>query len=98
MKNNFGDRLKAYAKENNYTQETLGKLLNVTKGYISSIMNNKKQPSKGILNQLSIISGKSESWWINGKDETENLDALNNLLDCLITSGEIKKMVVWMKR
>jgi hypothetical protein len=37
------------------------------------------------------MSGKSEYWWLNGKDEDDNLNAFNELLNTLISSGSIRK-------
>lgn len=89
--NDFVERLKTYLKDNNIKQSYLCEKFGYTRGYVSAIVNNKKAPSKNFIKNLSEISGKSENWWLTGKEEYDNLDSLNALLNTLIETGNINE-------
>lgn len=89
---NFLERLNTYMKENNIKQIDIRKrnpLL--SKGYISMVVNGKRQPNTEFLNSLSELSGKSINWWLHGAENYDNLYSLNELIDFFIDNGSIDK-------
>lgn len=89
----FINRLKKYMLENDMKQIDIVKNSKgvITKGYMSMVVNGKREPNKELLEVLSSMSGKSINWWMNGKDEYDNLDSLNSLLNYFIKDGSIKE-------
>lgn len=89
---NFLERLKAYMKENNIKQiDIINKDESLSKGYVSMVVNGKRQPNTEFLNVLSELSGKSINWWLHGVEKYDNLYSLNELLDFFIENGSIDK-------
>lgn len=88
--NSFDERLRIYMSENNISQIELSNKLGLTRGYISAVYNGKKAPSKNFIQSMAKLSGKSETWWMTGKEVYDNLDSLNALINTLINTGDIK--------
>ncbi len=86
----FEERLKQWMSENKIKQIDIVKKAGVNKSYVSSIVNGKCAPSENFINVLVEMSGKSSHWWLFGKEENDNLDALNALVNLFISTGEIK--------
>lgn len=87
----FIDRLNNWMRENNIKQKDIADKAGVNKSYISSIVNGKKQPSENLISVLAEMSGHSCHWWLFGKEEYDNLDSLNMLINTFIKSGDIKE-------
>jgi len=88
---NFTDRLIKWMKDNNIKQKDIADKANVDKSYISNIVNGKQSPSDNIIESLTEMSGYSSHWWLFGKEEYDNLDSLNMIINTFITNGEIKQ-------
>lgn len=89
---NFLERLTAYMKDNNIKQiDIINKDMSLSKGYVSMVVNGKRQPNTEFLNALSELSGKSINWWLHGVEKYDNLYSLNELLDFFIENGSIDK-------
>lgn len=86
----FTDRLVKWMKENKIKQKDIAQVAKVDKSYVSNIVNGKQSPSDNMIEVLSEMSGYSEHWWIFGKEEYDNLDSLNTLINSFIDSGEIR--------
>ena len=52
--------------------------------------NGSKAPSHNFVSLLSSMTGKSEYYILHGKEEYDNLDCLNALINALINNGSIK--------
>lgn len=88
----FIERLTAYMKDNNVKQiDIINKDKSLSKGYVSMVVNGKRQPNTEFLNALSKLSGRSINWWLHGVDNYDNLYALNELLNFFIDNGSIDK-------
>lgn len=89
---NFLERLISYMNDNNVKQiDIINKNTSLTKGYVSMVVNGKRQPNTEFLNALSELSGKSINWWLHGVEKYDNLYSLNELLDFFIENGSIDK-------
>lgn len=88
---NFNERFKKWILENNIKQIDIANKLGVNKSYISNVISGRVPPSEKIINELVEMSGKNEHWWLFGKEEYDNLDSLNSLLDNLIERELIDK-------
>jgi transcriptional regulator with XRE-family HTH domain len=88
---NFNERLNIWIKENGIKQSDIATIAQVSKGYINHVVSGRQSPSNNFIEALMKMSGKSKYWWVNGKDENDNLNSFNNLLNALIVSGDIKK-------
>lgn len=89
---NFLERLTSYMKDNKVKQiDIISKNMSLTKGYVSMVVNGKRQPNTEFLNALSELSGKSINWWLHGVENYDNLYSLNELLDFFIENGSIDK-------
>lgn len=88
----FVDRLVNYMNENDIKQIDIIKNSNneITKGYLSMVVNGKREPNKKLLEVLSNMSNKSMNWWMNGKEEYDSLDSLNSLINYFIKDGSIR--------
>jgi predicted XRE-type DNA-binding protein len=73
---NFNERLNTWMKENGIKQSDIATIAQVNKSYVSSIVTHGKTPSDKFLNAIIKMSGKSEYWWLNGKDEDDNVNAI----------------------
>lgn len=87
----FSERLKKWMDDNKVKQIDLVNKCNVTKGFVSRVVNGSQPPSKNFLEGLTSISGKDTNWWLFGKEEYDNLDSLNMLINTLISTGQIKE-------
>lgn len=87
----FTDRLAKWMKDNKVKQKDIAAKANVDKSYISNIVNGKQPPSDNIIELLSEMSEHSCHWWLFGKEEYDNLDSLNMLINTFIDNGEIKE-------
>lgn len=90
---NFLERLDNYMSENNIRQIDIVNRSNgkFTKGYISNVLNEKREPNLDLLTVLSEMNGKTINWWLFGKDEYEWFDSLTYLIKKYIKEGKIKK-------
>lgn len=89
---NFLERLKTYMNDNNVKQiDIINNDKSLSKGYVSMVVNGKRQPNTEILNALSQLSGKSINWWLHGVEKYDNLYSLNELIDFFIDNGSIDK-------
>lgn len=86
----FSERLAEYMKENNLRQVDIVNITKVSKGFLSNILNKRREPSKELLEALSKYSGHSINWWLHGVEEYNNLYSLNELIDFFIKNGAIK--------
>lgn len=86
----FEERLKQWMNENKIKQIDIANKAGVNKSYISAVVHGKSSPSENLINVLCDMSGRSSHWWLFGKDENDNLDALNALVNLFISTGEIK--------
>jgi hypothetical protein len=87
---NFNERLNIWIKENSIKQSDIATIAQVNKSYVSCVVSKGKPPSDKFIDALVKMSGHSEYWWNNGKDEDDNLNAFNELLNTLIASGSIR--------
>lgn len=87
----FKDRLNDWMREHKIKQKDIADKANVDKSYISNIVNGKQPPSENIIEVLAEMSGHSCHWWLFGKEEYDNLDSLNMLINTFIKSGDIKE-------
>ena len=60
-----------------------------SKGYVSGVCNGTKSPSEKFINSLSKLSGKSVHWILYGKEDGDDLDALNSVINLYIETGTI---------
>lgn len=87
---NFIDRLNSFIEDNKLKQIDIVNKAGISRGFLSMILKGKRQPSLELLNALSEMSGKSINWWLHGKEEYDNLDSLNSLVNYLIEKGFIE--------
>lgn len=87
----FNERLNEWMKENEIKQSNIAIIAQVSKGYVSHVVNQGKVPSDKFISALVKMSGKSEYWWHHGKEKDDNLNSFNELLNTLISSGDIKE-------
>lgn len=87
----FNDRLNEWMHENKIRQIDIANKAKVNKSYISNIVNGKQPPSESIVEVLAKMSEHSVHWWLFGKEEYDNLDSLNMLINTFIKSGDIKE-------
>lgn len=86
----FIERLNTYLRENNFSQTYLANELGYSKMHISNILSGKRNPTPRFIEELSKFSRLNANWWMHGKDKYNNLECLNELLDMLISNGQIK--------
>ena len=87
----FKDRLNEWMHENKIKQIDIANKANVSKSYISTVATGRKQPSENLIEILAEMSEHSVHWWMFGKEEYDNLDSLNVLINTFIKSGDIKE-------
>lgn len=87
----FRDRLNEWMRDNKIRQIDIANKANVNKSYISNIVNGKQPPSENFIEVLAEMSNHSVHWWLFGKEEYDNLDSLNMLINTFIKSGDIKE-------
>lgn len=83
-------RISNLMEENDIKQKEIADKLDVTKGYVSRMCNGSKAPSHEFIELLSSMTGKSEHYILFGKEEYDNLDSLNTLINMLIEKNLIK--------
>jgi hypothetical protein len=65
-----GQRLRAVMKYYRHTQQTLGQLLGVSKGYLSVMMNDKEPiTTKVVLSLIKSFTGLNTHWLLTGEGE-----------------------------
>lgn len=65
-----GKRLRAVMKYYRHTQQTLGQLLGVSKGYLSVMMNDKEPiTTKVVLSLIKSFTGLNTHWLLTGEGE-----------------------------
>ena len=64
----FCDRLVEYTRDNNLKQVDIVRITGSIKGLVSQWFSGKAKPGSTYLTRLSEFSGKSVSWWLNGRD------------------------------
>ena len=69
----FSDRLEKYRISSNTSKRAMADKLDISESYYSLLVNNKRSASKKIISKLVTLSGKSETYWIYGYEES-NLD------------------------
>lgn len=83
-------RISDLMEENDIKQKDIVDKLNVSKGYVSRMCNGSKTPSNEFIELLSSMTGKSIHYIRFGKEEYDNLDSLNTLINLLIKKNLIK--------
>lgn len=68
----YGDNIKRYRKKKKYTQEELGKKINVTKSYVSKVESEKTTPSLEMLLKISEVLEVDISDLLGGRQEAPN--------------------------
>ena len=86
----FNERLKCWIKDNNIKQKDIAEKADVNKSYISNLVSGRSTPSEHIIEVLADMSNHSVHWWLFGKEEYDNLNSLNELINMLIKIGKIK--------
>jgi len=87
----FSERLSNWMRENKIKQKDIADKAKVNKSYISNIVNGKQPPSDNVIEVLTEMSSHSCHWWLFGKEEYDNLDSLNMLVNTFILNGQIKE-------
>jgi transcriptional regulator with XRE-family HTH domain len=87
----FSERLVNWMRENKIKQKDIADKAKVNKSYISKIVNGIQSPSESIIDVLVEMSNHSSHWWLFGKEEYDNLDSLNMLINTFIKNGDIKQ-------
>lgn len=85
----FKDRLKEWISENNIKQIDIAEKANVNKSFISNLVSGRVNPSEHIINTLAEMSGHSVHWWLFGKEDYDNLNSLNEMINLFIKLGKI---------
>lgn len=93
----FYERLNTWMTNDGIKQSNIATIAQVSKSYVSNVVNGKQQPSDKLINALVKMSGHSEYWWHNGKEINDNLNSFNELLNTLIASGNIKEDATYDK-
>ena len=88
---NFVDRLEQYMKDNNLKQIDIANMSGLSRRARSNILNGNRNTNEKLLVSLSKHSGKTINWWLNGKDEYDNLYTLNEMINLFISNGTIKE-------
>ena len=87
--NNFVERIKKLMDEKNILQKDLVGKIGCSKGYVSGVCNGSKPPSENFIMALSELTNKSVHWLIHGKEEDDNFDILNAIINAYIETGFI---------
>lgn len=88
---NFLERLNKYMEENNLRQIDIVEKCKSSKSYVSGLLNGKRTPNIEFLTALSELSGRNINWWLYGKEQRDNLAALNELIEFFISKNDIKE-------
>lgn len=89
----FIERLQEWIQETGIMQKDIAEGAGVDTSYISSVVHGRKALSPKLINWLSEKSGKSDNWWLYGKEIYDNLDSLNMIVNTFIDMGQIKEGV-----
>ena len=89
MNKDMVGRINELMKEKHILQKDLVTEMQCSKGYVSGVCNGTKSPSEKFINSLSKLSGKSVHWILYGKEDGDDLDALNSVINLYIEAGVI---------
>ena len=89
MNKDMVSRINELMKEKRRLQKDLVTEMQCSKGYVSGVCNGTKSPSEKFINSLSKLSGKSVHWILYGKEDGDDLDALNSVINLYIETGTI---------
>ena len=89
MNKDMVSRINELMKEKCILQKDLVAEMQCSKGYVSGVCNGTKSPSEKFINSLSKLSGKSVHWILYGKEDGDDLDALNSVINLYIEVGVI---------
>ena len=89
MNKDMVSRINELMKEKRILQKDLVAEMKCSKGYVSGVCNGTKSPSEKFINSLSKLSGKSVHWILYGKEDGDDLDTLNSVINLYIESGTI---------
>ena len=89
MNKDMVSRINELMKEKRILQKDLVAEMQCSKGYVSGVCNGTKSPSEKFINSLSKLSGKSVHWILYGKEDGDDLDTLNSVINLYIESGTI---------
>ena len=89
MNKDMVSRINELMKEKRILQKDLVAEMQCSKGYVSGVCNGTKSPSEKFINSLSKLSGKSVHWILYGKEDGDDLDALNSVINLYIEANVI---------
>ena len=89
MNKDMVSRINELMKEKRILQKDLVTEMQCSKGYVSGVCNGTKSPSEKFINSLSKLSGKSVHWILYGKEDGDDLDTLNSVINLYIEAGVI---------
>ena len=89
MNKDMVSRINELMKEKRILQKDLVAEMQCSKGYVSGVCNGTKSPSEKFINSLSKLSGKSVHWILYGKEDGDDLDTLNSVINLYIEAGVI---------
>ncbi len=69
--NTLGERLNYVRKKNGYTQESLAKLIGVSRGVIFNLEKNKTEPQAIVINAICQVLKINKNWLIDGVGDME---------------------------
>ena len=84
MNSELIERITKLMKDKNILQKDLVNEMKCSKGYISGVCNGTKSPSEKFINSLSKLSGKSVHWILYGKEDGDDIDTLNSVINLYI--------------
>ena len=84
MNKDMVSRINELMKEKRILQKDLVNEMKCSKGYISGVCNGTKSPSEKFINSLSKLSGKSVHWILYGKEDGDDIDTLNSVINLYI--------------
>ena len=84
MNSELIERITKLMKDKNILQKDLVNEMKCSKGYISGVCNGTKSPSEKFINSLSKLSGKSAHWILYGKEDGDDIDTLNSVINLYI--------------
>ncbi|MDY5910597.1 MAG: helix-turn-helix transcriptional regulator [Inconstantimicrobium porci] len=84
MNSELIERITKLMKDKNILQKDLVNEMKCSKGYISGVCNGTKSPSEKFINSLSKLSGQSVHWILYGKEDGDDIDTLNSVINLYI--------------
>lgn len=90
---NINERIRLVRKQNNLTQETFAKALNLSREHISRIENEKENPSNETIETISYTFSVDKDWLLYGTGNMKNIMTKNNQHLKIITSDLIKELL-----